>query len=45
MEWLSQICNNNEEPYQHDFEVGHEQRRIYTSPKGLIFAFLFCESK
>jgi|GEM_PF-1798656 hypothetical protein len=45
MEGLSQICNNNEEPYQLDFEAGYEQRRIYTSTKGLIFAFLFCESK
>ena len=38
MEGLSQICNDNEEPYQPDFEVGYELRRIYTSPKGLIFA-------
>ena len=44
MEGLSQICNNNEEPYQLVFEVGYELRRIYTSPKGLIFALWLCES-
>jgi len=31
------------EPYQLDFEVGYELRRIYTSPKGLKFALWFCE--
>jgi hypothetical protein len=45
MEGLSQICNNNEEPYRLYFEVGYEQRRIYTSPIGLIFVLSFFESK
>jgi hypothetical protein len=41
MEGLSQICNNNKEPYRLDFEVGYEHRRIYTSSKGLIVVLRF----